>query len=140
MTVTRYLAHRLHQTSVSRFVRSSPLLNYFAERWWVRLHSRALLARIRGLKKPQAAARGEVASAAPIPSVPTLAEAIAKLPPFVTAGEEFSSEMAKYCRTSKFSSIVMLPEMTDAERFCSSDALNLGAGRLTWMVLPELCT
>lgn len=102
MTVTRYLAHRLHQSSVSRFVRRSPLLNYFAERWWVRLHSRALLARIRGLKKPQASAPADLARAGQVPSVPTLAEAIAKLPPYVTAGEDFSSEMAKYCCTSKF--------------------------------------
>lgn len=108
MTVTRYIAHRLHQTSVSRFVRNSPVLNLYAERWWVRLHSRALLSRIRSLKSLSHSSPAGLGGEQSVPSVPTLQDAVAKLPAYVTAGEEFSAEMAQYCCTSKFLSITAL--------------------------------
>jgi hypothetical protein len=107
MNITRLVIHRLHQTPLSRAIRRSPTLNHFAERWWVASQSRIFLQGLRGIRAPQGSPSGATPAGQSPPSIPPLEDAVAKLPAYVAAGEDFSAEMARHCSTSKFLSVTV---------------------------------
>lgn len=104
MSFINSLFHRLHQTSLSRWIRRSPTLNHLAGRYWIARQSRMFFA---GLARLGSSDVSEMPMAPPPPDnasplLPDLWQVIEKRPEDVIAGEDFASEMALYCSTSKF--------------------------------------
>ena len=105
MELTRDVMNRLHQTGVSAALRKLPMASHAAEGWWFHTQSKYFKNVCSGMGLPAASA--DLGPKSMVAEVPSLADAVAKLPDFVTSGERFSQEMAQWCNTSKFLSYTM---------------------------------
>lgn len=92
--------HRMHQTRASAALRKLPPAEYLAQNWWNRTQSNYFKAVCSSLRAPTVTADRN--SELPAITVPSLSDAVSKLPEYVTAGEEFSRKMAEFCKTTKF--------------------------------------
>ena len=106
MSLSRYLMHRIHQTRVSAALKKLPPAAYLAGAWWKRTQS-DYFKNVCSTVCPPAS----VAQQNDLPSVtiPSLHDVVAKLPEFVSEGEEFSRRMAEFCSTTKFQSYSSAP-------------------------------
>ena len=100
------LIGRLHQTRLSHLVKTTAVTSELASRWWDRQQAVRFAAAIDRLAAPLSAEESAINGPAQVPS---RQEVMEKMPPLILAGETFSDEMGRWCRTSKFASVTQDP-------------------------------
>lgn len=89
------LRHALHQTSLSRLIRRSPLIRSVAARWWHRQQAHSFRSVMRNLRSPVTPLDADSPINAPKIAPLTSPEA-------VQVGQEFANSMRAVCSANKF--------------------------------------